>query len=326
MMKILQTNNRLFLYSLAILGILMFSACEDDESPIDESLFPVASFATSSTAIEAGESVAFTDNSTNSPSLWKWTFEGGNPTYSLEANPTVIYPGSGMYTVTMKARNDFGADEIVMEQLIVVTSPPAVDIDIEPLVRYDFDDNLDNAGSVGIAAVPAGAAGYGVRPGGGGTYLMNASNTLTIPGYTGINGPAPRTVTAWVQSSETTRTTITHWGAHATGSRGTFAINPTGTIRYEVAGGGINGVTPVNDGAWHHVAHRWDGATVRLYVDGLEDASWTTDIINTGSAGETEVEIGTQFGARPFIGSIDDFRIFAEVLTAEQIKILSEIR
>ena len=95
-------------------------------------------------------------------------------------------------------------------------------------------------------------------------------------------------------------------------------------IRYEFQGGGINGVTPVNDNEWHHVAFTYDGTTIRLYVDGVEDATLDA-IIDTGVDGETNVNIGSQLGGSLFQGLIDDVRIYDSALTPEQIKFLSDI-
>jgi PKD repeat protein len=71
---------------------------------------PVADFTASATTITEGDSVNFTDLSTNDPDTWDWTFNGGTPSSSTLQNPTVTYYTQGTYTVTLTASNAFGSD------------------------------------------------------------------------------------------------------------------------------------------------------------------------------------------------------------------------
>jgi len=84
---------------------------------------PVANFLISSNSIETGQSVSFTDQSSNSPTSWLWTFENGDPATSTEQNPTVTYNAAGSFAVTLVATNDGGSDTKSMEQLITVSVP-----------------------------------------------------------------------------------------------------------------------------------------------------------------------------------------------------------
>ena len=62
---------------------------------------PVANFTTSSNCVAMGGTVAFTDQSTNSPTNWLWIFTGGTPATSTLQNPTVTYNMLGSYDVTL---------------------------------------------------------------------------------------------------------------------------------------------------------------------------------------------------------------------------------
>ncbi|MCF8232219.1 MAG: PKD domain-containing protein [Bacteroidales bacterium] len=81
---------------------------------------PEADFEASQTLIIEGEQVEFTDLSSNNPSSWSWTFEGGDPATSDEQNPTVTYHNSGNYTVELVATNEAGSDTEVKEDYISV--------------------------------------------------------------------------------------------------------------------------------------------------------------------------------------------------------------
>ncbi|MEP1779729.1 LamG-like jellyroll fold domain-containing protein [Reichenbachiella sp.] len=301
-------------------------SCSDDEEETNDALKPQVALTASATAIEFGSSVTFTDASTNTPTLWTWDMPGATPSYSNASSVTVVYESAGEYDVTLTVRNEFGGDEILMEKHIVVTAPPVIDIDTEPQVRLNFDENLNNDGLTGTAATSAGGPSYTIRPGGGGAFTFSGSNALTIPGYTGINGNGVRSAALWLKTTNDAIVGLVHWGNVGTLSRSSFKLQNTGHLRYEFQGGGHTGLTTVNDGEWHHVAYTFDGDVVKIYVDGVEDISVAGNTLDTGNTGETDVNIGSQLGTSLYVGDMDDVRIFDVVLTPAEVKTLSEIK
>ncbi len=85
---------------------------------------PVAAFIASATNITVGNSVTFTDQSTNNPTSWSWTFEGGTPASSTAQNPTVTYNTPGTFNVTLVASNAQGSDTEAKVDYINVTEIP----------------------------------------------------------------------------------------------------------------------------------------------------------------------------------------------------------
>jgi agmatine deiminase len=71
---------------------------------------PDAQFTANHTSIYAGDSVQFTDLSTNSPTSWSWSFPGGTPSSSTAQNPSVTYNTPGSYDVTLTVYNSVGDD------------------------------------------------------------------------------------------------------------------------------------------------------------------------------------------------------------------------
>ena len=69
---------------------------------------PEADFVASEVQVEEGETVTFTDLSTNNPTSWQWTFEGGEPATSTDAAPVVTYSDAGTYNVTLVTGNAAG--------------------------------------------------------------------------------------------------------------------------------------------------------------------------------------------------------------------------
>ena len=68
--------------------------------------------------------VHFTDQSTNDPTSWSWTFEGGSPATSNEKNPVVVYNQEGIYDVSLVASNGFGSSAYEEQNYITVYGPP----------------------------------------------------------------------------------------------------------------------------------------------------------------------------------------------------------
>ncbi|HYV90620.1 MAG TPA: PKD domain-containing protein [Chitinophagales bacterium] len=80
----------------------------------------------------------FTDQSTNNPTAWLWTFEGGNPSTSTLQNPTQIcYNLPGTYDVTLTASNAFGSlTQTFPNYITVYATPPAPTINQSGLTLY----------------------------------------------------------------------------------------------------------------------------------------------------------------------------------------------
>lgn len=99
---------------------------------------PVADF--SATPLTGGYplTVYFTDAS-QAASAWSWNFGDGNT--STEQNPTHVYTGAGVYTVSLTVTNQFGSDILTKTNYITVTlpQPPVADFVASntDIVQYD---------------------------------------------------------------------------------------------------------------------------------------------------------------------------------------------
>ncbi|MBS1634540.1 MAG: gliding motility-associated C-terminal domain-containing protein [Bacteroidetes bacterium] len=88
---------------------------------------PVADFAASSTTICAGQCINFTDNSTNTPTSWSWSFPGASVTTATLQNPTnICYNTAGTYTVSLTATNTSGSNTATKSNYITVLPTPTV--------------------------------------------------------------------------------------------------------------------------------------------------------------------------------------------------------
>ncbi|MBU0765537.1 MAG: PKD domain-containing protein [Bacteroidetes bacterium] len=82
---------------------------------------PVANFSVSDHTICAGTTVQYSDLSTNSPSYWFWTFEGGTPASATEQNPSVLYTYGGSFDVQLITGNAYGSDTSLVNGLLDVS-------------------------------------------------------------------------------------------------------------------------------------------------------------------------------------------------------------
>ncbi len=72
------------------------------------SAVPKANFSSDKNVVLLGAEVSYADLSSNFPSSWQWTFEGGDPGSSALQNPKVKYSTPGKYKVTLVAKNSIG--------------------------------------------------------------------------------------------------------------------------------------------------------------------------------------------------------------------------
>jgi PKD repeat protein len=83
---------------------------------------PEAKFYASTPVVLQGNSISYTDISTNNPTSWSWIFEGGTPATSTVQNPVVSYLTVGDYGVRLVATNARGSDTTTVAGLITVKS------------------------------------------------------------------------------------------------------------------------------------------------------------------------------------------------------------
>ena len=101
---------------------------------------PIADFTATPTTVYAGETVNFTDLSTNNPTSWNWSFSGGTPTSSTTQNPQIVYNSPGTYNVSLTVSNAFGTDTKTKTDYIHVSTPS--------IVNFTADQTIINQGEV----------------------------------------------------------------------------------------------------------------------------------------------------------------------------------
>ena len=99
--------------------------------------------------------------------------------------------------------------------------------------------------------------------------------------------------------------------SRGTGDEATFFCIGLGSFLF--------GSANINDNQWHHIVAMYDGAQMRLYVDGKLDASQTAS--GSLNVSGSNVYIGGS-PSQSFNGLIDDVRIYDRVLSDHEIDVL----
>ena len=129
---------------------------------------PLVDFNNPSKTICRYASTSFTDLSTNGVSSREWTFTGGTPATSTQANPLIAYNSTGSFTVKLKVCNTNGCDSLTKTAFIAVRGIPSAN------VSAAWPVNFCEFGNVNLTATT----------GSGGTFQWFQSNIL-MPGKIG---------------------------------------------------------------------------------------------------------------------------------------------
>ncbi|MDA1190276.1 MAG: LamG domain-containing protein [Candidatus Poribacteria bacterium] len=152
----------------------------------------------------------------------------------------------------------------------------------------------------------------------GGNYveLLDSAPTLHF------GAAAPFSITAWVKPT-TGGTVIGKFNGGVVGAY-ILTANGTGTINFhrEVAPWGLAAAGQFDNGEFNHVAATYDGAEMKVYVNGKEIATQPRGPQNTDTA--TPVFIGARMtGGNPsefYSGTIDEVGLFNVALSENQVE------
>ena len=85
---------------------------------------PISDFTANSTVGCPGSTIQFENISTNGSNVYSWSFPGGTPATSTQANPTVTYPSVGTYSVSFTASNNSGTGNTETKANFIRIVPP----------------------------------------------------------------------------------------------------------------------------------------------------------------------------------------------------------
>ncbi|WP_143591706.1 LamG-like jellyroll fold domain-containing protein [Thermoactinospora rubra] len=151
------------------------------------------------------------------------------------------------------------------------------------------------------------------------------SSSIGIP-HTPSLTPAALTLSAWVKPAaiDGTRTVLSKyygaWGDNTyTLQAATASAAPSGWLGTDLFGGTVQARAPLSTTAWTHLALTYDGATLRLFVNGTQAGQQSVygTVVDDGG----ELRIGADLAYDTYFkGLIDEVRIYNVALTAAQIQ------
>ncbi len=157
------------------------------------------------------------------------------------------------------------------------------------------------------------------------SFTITSQNALDFDGIDDYIGPAGSinstnsiTVEAWINTTNIASQTFPP--VLSISQMCSLELSGNNIAFWVIGNGGNYSSTQyaINDGQWYHVAGTYDGTTIRLYINGVEQPSVSTGgvnfLTNIGSW-----LIGHSFDNRFYKGQIDGVRVYNRVLTPIEI-------
>jgi len=144
---------------------------------------PVANFTVDDTTPCIGDTVTFTDTSSNIPTAWHWVVSPGGWDSHLQ-NTTHVFDTAGVYTINLTASNAYGSDLESKTDYITVTDCDGVD----PFVDWPWCADQD----IFFRNDSSDIAGY---------YVMDHRPQLSDTAYKSVvvsSATGPQTIGSWI--------------------------------------------------------------------------------------------------------------------------------
>lgn len=196
-----------------------------------------------------------------------------------------------------------------------------------PIAHYQLDDASGTTASDAMKSHNGTLYGatWGTGKLNGSAYFNGTSNYLMIADHANFRVTNALTIAGWIKAST--------WPADGNWASVILRkgdANPN-NWQLEVSAGkvalvlddydlyGIRGNTTLPTNTWTHVAATWDGAFVRIYVNGVLDNTPTARSAAIGTDTRA-VYLGGRIGNTDIVaGSVDDVRFYSRALTAAEI-------
>jgi len=285
---------------------------------------PNAVVAATPTSGSAPLTVAFTGSSSSDPEgatlLYSWSFGDGG--ISTTANPSHTYQASGSYAARL----------VVSDGQSSATNSVTINV-IDPssglVAAYGFDEGSGSAASDSSGNSNDGTVTGGTWTAGrfGNALSLTAGSMVTVSNSASLALASALTLEAWVNpasSSASWMNLIFKPVGNPANQNPSYVLqgsSPSSTPSFYVGAATANlaGPAALPVGAWSHLAATYDGATMRLYVNGVQVSSRAQTGALPTSADNLTIG-GNVFSGQNWNGLIDEVRIYSRALSATEIQ------
>ncbi len=191
---------------------------------------PNAEFGMSKDSICAGECIVFNDLSTDSPTVWSWTFPGGTPANSTAQNPGIVcFNTPGIHTIELIASNANGSDTVTKQIEVFAVPNAAISGEVDICIGESATLTAQPAGLVYSWDNAAASQSITITPLATTTYQVYVTNVICTDSATHVVNVNPLPV---INISST----LTNCDAN-TGTATAQAVQGTPTYNYAWTGG-----------------------------------------------------------------------------------------
>ena len=231
---------------------------------------------------------------------------------------------NGSHTLTAVARDAAGntATSAPISVTVSNTEPPPG----APVASYNFNEGggptlTDRTGKAHTGTVSG--ATWAAGKTGGALSFDGVDDLVTIADANDLDLTNALTLEAWVRPSAGADWRTVLMKERPSGL--TYALysdngagRPSAFVRLLTADDSATGPTALPQNAWTHLAMTFDGATIRIYVNGTQVATAAAPGSIVASTGALRIG-GNSVWSEYFGGLIDDVRVYNRVLTAADI-------
>ncbi len=275
----------------------------------------------STATVSSGGSQQFTasvSGTTNTAVTWSAT-AGSISSSGLFTAPSV----TASTTVTVKATSQ--ADTTKSSSATVTVNPTTTGTKPGLVAAYSFDENTGstvndlsgngNNGTISNATWTTGKYGAALN-------FNGSSSRVTVPDSASLHLASGMTLEAWVKANAT----LSGWQDVVYKGNDRYYIMGSSNKNTPDAGAtwtsghtNIYATSPLTAGTWTHIAATYDGATLKLFINGTQVSSKAAT--GTFSSSTTPLTIGSDsIYGQYFNGVIDEVRVYNTALSAAQIQ------
>ncbi|HEY0550172.1 MAG TPA: PA14 domain-containing protein, partial [Verrucomicrobiae bacterium] len=309
------------------------SAFSAEASATTPAMIPAAPSALAATA-EATNRIRlnWTDNASNESGFAIERKTGAGGTYAQVATVganVATYTNSGLaantqYYYRVRATNSSGASAYSAEAN--ATTPASTDVLNGIVGFWRFDENsgtttADSSGNNNLGTLSNGPG--WISPGKIGTAALRFNDaslpSVSVANSASLNPTAGITLAAWIYA--------TNWNSNrrvlqkGDGDNQYRLLAEWGELKFDLTGVGTLVTSLPATGAWVHLAATWNGSTMVLYFNGVQQATLAAGgtLATTADTLRIATKNGSGSSGDYFLGLMDDIRIYNRGLSSSEV-------